>query len=447
MDPFLFEVVGILILILLIGFFSASEVAVVTTRKSRMQELKDDGNRKAAIVLSFQENPEQFLATVHVGVIFSLILASGLGGIIAILSLVPALQSSELSWVRDASAWLSLGIMAAAIGSFVVVFGELVPKSLALRFAESVALRTASPILFFSVLFKLPVKILTFASNTFLALFKDKTSFTESRITEEEFKLMLQEGTKTGVIDKTEHELIESIFEFTDTAAKEVMIPRPDIVALSIDTPRETIVKIVLEEGYSRMPVYKGTVDNILGIVYTKDLLGMLEYRDVIILEDIIRPAFFVPETQKISRLMRELQSQKLHMAVVIDEFGGTEGLVTIEDILEEIVGEIHDEYDEELRDVESNADGSFVINARMTIKDFNERFGARIPADEQYETIGGFLHTTSGRIPELNEEIPYEHLAFTIIKKSQRRIRLVRLRRIPEASVKISEKVVDEGK
>ncbi len=447
MDPFLFEVVGILILILLIGFFSASEVAVVSTRKSRMQELKDDGNRKAAIVLDFQENPEQFLATVHVGVIFSLILASGLGGIIAILSLVPTLQASELSWVRDASGWLSLGIMAAAIGSMVVVFGELVPKSLALRFAESVALRTASPILFFSVLFKFPVKILTFASNSFLALFKDKTSFTESRITEEEFKLMLEEGTKTGVIDKTEHELIESIFEFTDTTAKEVMIPRPDIVALSIDTPRETIVKIVLEEGYSRMPVYKGTVDNILGIVYTKDLLGMLEYRDVIILEDIIRPAFFVPETQKISRLMRELQSQKLHMAVVIDEFGGTEGLVTIEDILEEIVGEIHDEYDEELRDVESNADGSFVINARMTIKDFNERFGARIPDDEQYETIGGFLHMTSGRIPELNEEIPYERLAFTIIKKSQRRIRLVRLRRSPEPVATLSEKVVDDGK
>jgi len=439
MGPFWIEAIGIVFLISLVGFFSASEVAVLSTRKSRVQELADEGNRKAALVLAFQNNPEQFLATIHVGVIFSLTLASGLAGILGFQHLVPAIQASETRWISEGSSWISLGIIVISIGFLVVVFGELVPKSLALRFSEPVALRVVSPLQVFAAIFRYPVKLLTFASNIFLAPFKDSTSFSESRISEEEFKLMLEEGTKTGVIDKTEHELIESVFEFTDTTAKEVMIPRPDVVALSIDTPREKIVKIVLEEGYSRMPVYKGTIDTIIGVVYTKDLLGLLEYRDLIVLQDVIRPAYFIPETKKISQLMRELQQQKLHMAVVVDEFGGTEGIVTMEDILEEIVGEIHDEYDEELKDVESSADGSFLVNARMSVRDFNERFHADVPENDEYETLSGFLNKLSGRIPELNEELSHKNLLFAIVKKSHRRIRLVKVKKLePSAEVKI---------
>ncbi|MFN0159033.1 MAG: hemolysin family protein, partial [Bacteroidota bacterium] len=402
--------------------------------KSRMQELADGGDRRASTILSFQSNPERFLATVHVGVVFSLTLASGLGGIIALQYLVPGLEASEVLWVREGANWISLATVVISVGFLVVVFGELVPKSIALRYAESFALRAAAPIQVFATAFRLPVKVLTFASNMFLAPLKDRTSFTESRISEEEFKLMLEEGTKTGVIDKTEHELIKSIFEFTDTTAKEVMIPRPDVVALNIDLPREDLVKIVLEEGYSRMPVYKGTIDNIIGVVYTKDLLGLLEFRNLIVIQDIIRPAYFIPETKKISQLMRELQQRKLHMAVVIDEFGGTEGLVTMEDILEEIVGEIHDEYDEELKDIEASADGSFLINARLSVRDFNERFHAEIPQADEYETMSGLLNKLAGRIPEANEEIQYGHFTFNIVKKSKRRIRLVKMRKVEKS-------------
>lgn len=435
MDPFWIEALGVLLLVFLIGFFSACEVAIVSTRKSRMQELADDGNRRAALVVGFQTNPELFLATVHVGVISSLTLASGLAGIMGVEYLAPALQSSSSVWVRQGSGWISLVIIVASLGSFVVVFGELVPKSLALRFAEAVALRVAPLLSVFSAIFRYPAKLLTMASNLFLLPFKDRTNFVESRISEEEFKLMLEEGTKSGVIDKTEHELIESIFEFTDTTAKEVMIPRPDVVALGLNTPREKVVKIVLEEGYSRLPVYKDTIDNIIGIVYTKDLLGLLEYRDVIILQDIIRPALFIPETKRISQLMRELQQKKQHMAVVIDEFGGTEGIVTMEDILEEIVGEIHDEYDEELKDVEASADGSFLVNARISVKDFNERFGTSVPEADEYETLSGFLNKLAGRIPDLNEELRTEALSFTVVKKSQRRIRQARVRKLERQS------------
>ncbi len=439
------ESIGILLLIALVGFFSASEVGVLSTRKSRMQELADEGNRRAMIVVGFQNNPEQFLATIHVGIIFSLLLSAALGGFVGLQHLGPALQASETPWISRFSSWISLGIIVISIGFLVVVFGELVPKSLALRSSEAVALRVAPTIRVLATMFRYPVKILTFASNSFLAPLKDRTSFTESRISEEEFKLMLKEGTKAGVIDKTEHELIESIFEFTDTTAKEVMVPRPDIVALNMELPRDHIVKIVLEEGYSRMPVYRGTMDNIVGMVYTKDLLGLLEYRDVIILEDIIRPAYFVPETKKISQLMRELQAQKLHMAIVIDEFGGTEGIVTMEDILEEIVGEIHDEYDDVMRDIESMSDGSFLVNARMSIKDFNERFNLDLPEADEYETVSGFLAKITGRIPVQNEEIVYEGLSFVIMKKSQRRIRLVRVRRQEKKATRQTEQNAKE--
>jgi putative hemolysin len=440
MDAFWLEIFGVLVLILLVGFFSASEVAVLSTRKSRMQELAEDGNRKAATVLNFQSNPEQFLATIHVGVIFSLTLASGIGGVMGFQHLVPALAASETRWISEGSNWISLGIIAISIAFFVVAFGELVPKSLALRFPERIALQVAQPVQILATIFRYPVKFLTGASNLALAPFKDQTTFTESRISEEEFKLMLEEGTKTGVIDKTEHELIESIFEFTDTTAKEVMIPRPDVVALNINMQREDAVRKVLDEGYSRMPVYKDTIDNIVGIIYTKDILGLMEYKNLIIIQDILRPAYFVPETKKISALMRELQKSKHHMAVVIDEFGGTAGIITMEDILEEIVGEIHDEYDEEVKDVESSADGSFLVNARMSIHDFNERFRVELPQTEEYETMSGFLHKQTGRIPEMNEEIRFESYSFTIVKKSQRRIRLVKVKKLEKTVVKENE-------
>ncbi|MDH4071233.1 MAG: hemolysin family protein, partial [Ignavibacteria bacterium] len=348
--------------------------------------------------------------------------------------LQPAFEASDTQWIREGSAWVALAVMVLSIGSMVVVLGELVPKSLALRSSEVVALRFARPIRLFSGVFRIPVTILTAASNLFLRPFKDKTSFAESRISEEEFKLMLEEGTRSGVIDKTEHELISSIFEFTDTTAKEVMIPRPDVVALDLDIPREELVRIAIEEGYSRMPVYRENVDNIIGIVYTKDLLGMMEHRNLIILEDIIRPPYLVPETTKISRLMRDLQQMKSHMAIVIDEYGGTEGVITMEDILEEIVGEIHDEYDEELREVEVSADGSFMVSGRMTVRTFNERFASSLPEEEEYDTVSGFLQKISGGIPEVNDELRYRGLLFCVVKKSHRRIRIVRVQRLKES-------------
>ena len=265
--------------------------------------------------------------------------------------------------------------------------------------------------------------------DSFIARLLSTSKRRRLKYTADDIKLLLEEARQSGAIDPTEHELIESVLAFTDTTVKEIMVPRTDVVAVELSVPRDKLIRVVIDEGFSRVPVYQGSIDNVVGIVYTKDLLSMFEHRDVIILQDIVRPPYFVPETKKISLLLRELQTKKQHMAIVIDEFGGTEGIITMEDILEEIVGEIRDEYDEDHRDVETSVDGSVVVNAGMSIHDFNDKFHASIPDDADYETLSGFLHKRTGRIPDLLEEIPFENLSFVVVKKNERRIRQVKVK------------------
>ena len=267
--------------------------------------------------------------------------------------------------------------------------------------------------------------------NSFHALLKDvlvKFGLLKTTLSEDELKQVLEASTISGAIDKTEHELIKSILEFTDTTVKEIMVPRPDVVALDIEMPREVLVRRVIDEGYSRLPVYRETIDNIIGIIYSKDLLSLLEHRDLILLQDIIRPAFFVPESKKISQLLREFQLKKAHIAIVSDEYGGMEGIITIEDIMEEIVGEIHDEYDEVSKVAEPSRDGSVVVDARMSVSEFNKQYTTEVPEAPEYETIAGFVQKILGRLPEIGETISHADLQFTILSKTARRIKQVRV-------------------
>lgn len=256
-----------------------------------------------------------------------------------------------------------------------------------------------------------------------------------TKLSEEEFKQVLEASTISGTLDKTEHDLIKSILEFTDTTVKEIMVPRPDVVALDISMPRDVLVRKVIEEGYSRLPVYRDTVDHIIGVIYSKDLLSLLEHRDLIVLQDIVRPAYFVPESKKISQLLREFQLKKAHLAIVIDEFGGTEGIITMEDIIEEIVGEIHDEYDEVSRSIEQTRDGSVIVDAHLSIGDFNQQFKAQLPEAPEYETLAGFIQKELGRLPDVGETITYQTLTFAVQSKTARRIRLVRVTRVAAAT------------
>jgi putative hemolysin len=265
-------------------------------------------------------------------------------------------------------------------------------------------------------------------------IFKDllvKWGLLKAKLSEEDLKQVLEASTISGAIDKTEHELIKSILEFTDTTVKEIMVPRPDVVALDISMPREVLVRKVIDEGYSRLPVYRGSIDDIIGIIYSKDLLSLLEHRDLILLPDIVRPAFFVPESKKISQLLREFQQKKAHLAIVTDENGGTEGIITMEDIMEEIVGEIHDEYDEVSKTAEPSKDGSIVVDAHVSVADFNRQIAAELPEAAEYGTLAGFIQKVLGRLPEVGETFPFKELQFTILSKSARRIRQVRVVRL----------------
>ncbi len=425
-----FDIFLIVALVFASGFFAAAEIAVVSVRRSRIQELIEQDHKNAKAVKQLLDDPNKFFAIVQIGMTVFPSLASALGGILAVEQLKPLLET--IPWLQHASESIAVAIVVILISYFTLVVGELAPKSLGLAYAEPLALSSARLLLWLLRISSFVIRFLSGSTNFILRPLKDRTSFIESRISEDEFKLMLEEGTKTGVIGKTEHELIKSIFEFTDTTANEIMVTRTDVVAIDIDLPREQIIKKVVEEGYTRMPVFKGSIDNIVGVVYSKDIISLMEHPELIVIHDIIRPPYFVPDTKKISQLLREFQARRIHLAIVVDEFGGMEGIITMEDILEEIVGEIHDEYDEEHREFEMMPGGAVLVNGRMKVKDFNERFEHfHLPEGEDYDTMAGFVMKVAGRIPALNERIMSSDLQFTVTKRAERRVRQVKIEQL----------------
>lgn len=428
------QIVGNVIVILLLvfanGFFVAAEFAIVKVRSSQIVQRMKKGHRRAALAKNIVEHLDAYLSATQLGITLSSLGLGWVGEPLLAEMLRAPLAEIGIMGERTVHA-LAFGVSFSLLTFLHIILGELAPKSLAIRYPESTTFVISAPLQFFYRVFQPAIWMLNGSANFLLKLVGiPPSSARELLHSPEELEIIVSESTRGGVFNKTEQELISSIFEFSTTTVKEIMVPRTDVVAIDINTPRDKLIRVVTEEGYSRIPVYKDTIDNIVGIIYTKDLISLLEHRDLIVLQDIIRPAYFVPHSAKISMLMRELQERKMHIAIVVDEFGGMEGIVTMEDILEEIVGEIHDEYDEVLKEIEHAADGSFLVDGRIPIKDFNEKFGADLPEDTEYETLSGFLQKTTGHIPEQNEDIPHQHFVFTVVKKSQRRIRQVRVRK-----------------
>ncbi len=274
------------------------------------------------------------------------------------------------------------------------------------------------------------VKLLTASSRAILKLFGFKEEAKAPMVTEEEIKLLVSEGSRLGIFEKMEEVMIHSIFQFTDTPVKKAMTPRTDIVAIEISTPREKLLQFVAEEGYSRVPVFKGDFDHIVGIIHTKDIINLLLNAELVILEDILRSPYFVPETKKVRELLSDFQRKQIHMAIVLDEYGGTAGLITLEDIIEEIVGEIQDEYDAEREEILRLDERRSVVLARIRPEKFNVTFGASLPTEE-YETLGGFLIDHLGRIPSAEEKITYGGFAFTVKEKRGHRLLTLEVERM----------------
>jgi len=428
-ESFWFELVLIFFLILANGFFAASEIAIIATRKTRIDSLVEKGVRSATLLARLKDDPDRFLATVQIGVTVVGTLASAIGGAAAIEYLKPLIQSLPLPFVTRWGEWIAILLVVLPIAYLSLVLGELVPKSLALRFSDRIAVLVARPIDFFSHLTSPLGKILTASSNAVLWFFGGKDTGGASFISEEEVKFLIREGAAKGIFDETEKELIHSVFEFVDTPVKAVMVPRTEIHAVDINMPPQEILKSFVDSGFSRIPVYEGEMDKVIGVLYNKDIFRTLQEKGEFRARDLLHPPFFVPSSLPISQLLKELQKRRSAMAMVVNEFGEVEGLATLEDLLEEIVGEIRDEYDREERGpVERLPDGSMVIQGSALLKDLKSDYGLPFEESPEYLTLAGFVLAKLRRIPRGGERVEHEGYRLTIVDMEGRRIVKIKL-------------------
>ncbi len=424
-----FDIILVIIFISLNGFFAASEIAVVTLRRTRIKQLISEGKKNAVVLNKLREEPDKFLATIQIGVTLAVALASAIGGAVAVEFIKPALRDIPISFIAVSSDAISIGIVVSIITYFTVVFGELIPKSIALSRPEAVGLMIAPVIYKFSKLATVFVQILTASTNIILKPFGKKAFRQRAYISEEEIKLLIEEGRERGIFEAEERELIHSVFEFTDMSTKEVMVPPTQMVTIRLNMSAEDIKTIIAEEQFSRYPVAGKDINDIRGILYAKDFQNALAKGGVDI-RKLIKPPFFIPETMKISKLLREMQKKRVHMALVIDEYGGVSGLVTMEDILEEIVGEIRDEYDIESPVIQLG-DGTYLVDASISIRDLKEDYNIEIPESTEYETLSGFLLTALQKIPKIADVVEVEEKRITISEMVGQRIAKIKLEKL----------------
>ncbi len=408
----LVQLVGFLMLLSLSAFTSMAEVALISVNRIRIRHLAKEGASRAATLEKLLDEPSRFLATV---LLLNNIVNIGAASLATIL---------VSQYISSYVVIVSTGI----VTFLVLVYGEITPKTYAIQNAERVSLSLAKTVLVLSKILYPVVHILIIIANFFIRIFGGKPLKEGLFVTEEEIKTLIAAGEEAGVIEEEEKEMIHSIFEFGDTMVKEIMVPRIDMVAIKDTATIKELLELIVKKGHSRIPVYEGTVDNVVGITYAKDLLAAPSRdRLSVSFEDLIRPAYYVPETMKLDDLLRELRNRKTHMAIVVDEYGGTAGLVTIEDVLEEIVGEIFDEYDLVTKMAERIDDDNIRVDARMNLDEVSEVLGIKLP-DVEYETIGGFVYDLIGKIPVTGEKVDFTiaskwRLTFTVEKIVKRRI------------------------
>jgi CBS domain containing-hemolysin-like protein len=416
-----------LALVCLNAFFVAAEFALVKIRASHIEVRAREGSILARLVRSIIAQLDGYLSATQLGITLASLGLGWIGEPVVARLIASVLHILGLSMPEHSIHRLSLPIAFGTITVLHIVLGELAPKSLAIQHSERVAYAVSLPMRAFYIVFKPAIWLLNGLAQGVLRLLGIRPVAEGDLHSADELRYLLEEGQRSGIIEAEQHELLENIFEFRQRQVRHVMVPRPRIVGLEISMPTEQILDIVLEEGYSRMPVYRGTLDTIIGIVYTKDLLSLLHLKNLIILEDILRPVITVSEEELLSRLLRRFQQEQVHMAIVTDEFGGTAGLVTLEDVLEEIVGEIRDEYDEERAPVEQHR-SDFIVQATTAITDLNEYLPAPLPESEDYETLGGLLMQQAGRIPPVGTVFEIPPYRAEVLRATERMVELVKL-------------------
>ena len=421
------QFVLILLLTLLNAFFASAEMAIVSVNRNRIKMLADDGNKKASLLVDLLEEPNKFLSTIQVGITLAGFFssASAATGISEVIG--ASLSQLGIPYAQS----ISLVVITIILSYFTLVFGELVPKRIALQKSEQMAMLSVRPIVFVFKFAKPFVKLLSLSTNVLLRVIGMSDTDLEEKVSREEIKSLVDAGEEYGVINQIEKEMINSIFDFDDKLAKEVMTPRTEVYMINSKLPLS--IEELLEENYSRIPVYEGDMDNIIGILYLKDFLHeayQVGFENVDIKKLLHRP-YFVPECKNIDQLFKELQKSKKHLAVLIDEYGGFSGIVTIEDLIEEVMGDINDEYDDDDPVIRKIDNDTYIVNGLISIKELNDKLQLNLDEEtEDYDTLGGFLINQIDYIPSETEEcmVEYENLLFKVQCVKDKRIETVKI-------------------
>ena len=435
------KLIFLLILVLINAFFAMSEIAIISLNDARLRHNAEDGDKRAKKVLRLISSPSSFLSTIQIGVTIAGFLTSASAAGYFSQPLAEWIAGwfgktvAELPWLVS----VSLVLVTLIISFFSLVLGELAPKRIAMQRSEKISYAVVGTLLSIRAFFLPFIKVLSFATNSVVRLLGFDPNASDNNVTEEEIRMLVDAGQETGVIEESQKEMINNIFEFDDIAAYDVMTHRTDIVAVEVTDTIQDVIEKAVEEGYSRIPVFKDDLDNIVGVVYVKDLLAYVgkSVSSEITVERIMRDAVFVPESKRCRDLFSEMSEKHIQMVFASDEYGGVAGLVTMEDLLEAIVGSMQDEYDDEEEEFEQIGENSFTIDGTTDIEEVEDLLDIKLPEGE-YDTIGGLIMSQLGYIPTGEEQAKIEccGFSFTVVDVDERRIEKVLAERLPEPEV-----------
>jgi len=440
-DPSLAEIGFRIFLVLFFvfanGFFVLSEFAIVTVRKSWVEALAKRGHRRARRLLRVISDVDNYIAATQLGITIASLALGWIGEPVLAALFQPLFEQLPSQVLTTAAAHTSaIGVAFALITFLHVVIGELAPKTLALERTERVALAVARPMLIFYYTFHPFVRLLNRSGLSFLRLLRLPPPGDHRAMYAEEIQQMINLSRERGLLEADAHQLMTNIFDFSDLVVREVMRPRGQVTVVEVSTPLDEIIRIFAQTGYSRLPVYRQQLDDIVGVLYSKDLLPLLHHPETIQVEGVLRPPLFVPDAASVGEVLRQMLHSKTHFAIVVDEYGAFEGVVTLEDLLEELVGEIRDEHDlEEEAHIIKQLDGSWLLDGILTVREVNRRLHLNIPESDEYATVAGFLMTKTGRLPTVGERILHQDLSFTIQQIKGRRIARVKVETFSRAS------------
>ena len=440
------ELLVVVILILVGGFFAASEMALITVKRHRLSQLADDGSRAAQTARRLTEDPGRFLATIQVAITFLGFLAGAVGASTFSHALAELIDEIPFAPIQEAAGTIAFVVVTLLIALASIIVGELVPKTMALNFPERLALLVAGPIRLIETLFAPIVWVITRISALLVRLLGGTERSQGGYLSTEELKLLVETGSEQGGIEEEEKEMIHGVIELAEKRVHEVMVPRIGSRAINVDDPLDEVLEMIIRAGHSRLPVFDESLDNIVGILYAKDLLPYLKgdgrANGAIDIRELVRPPVYVPESKPVDDLLHDMQAAKRHIAIVVDEYGGTAGLVTMEDVVEEIVGEIQDEYDTEessVEEISTDDEVVFRLDGRVSMDDVRDLFDLSDddePDEEAYDTVGGFIVHRVGRIPLPGAEVAFRDGVRIVVEAAEpRRVaRVVASRaRLPE--------------